>query len=158
MITRAWSRFRSTVALLCLTCMIVSAGLALGKITPEQARSLPAAAARQIDFANDIRPILLASCVKCHGRGRSKGDFRIDTRETLLKGGGSGLAVVVGNSEQSYLVELVSGLDPDNVMPKKGKKLTREEISLLRAWIDQGLPWDAAMSFGRSPPRNFAPR
>src|SRR2546422_628382 len=85
--------------------MLAHGDLAWGKLTPEQVKSLPSPAARQIDFGKDIRPILLGSCVKCHGHGRSKGDYRLDTRETLLKGGGSGAAVVPRDSEQSYLIE-----------------------------------------------------
>src|SRR2546425_8192168 len=50
------------------------------------------------------------------------------------------------------------GFDPDNVMPKKGTKLTPEQIGLLRAWIDQGAPWDAGISFAKLPPVNLVPR
>jgi len=128
------------------------------KLTPEQAKSLPPPATRPVSFIKDIRPILESSCIKCHGRGRTKGDFQLDTRETLLKGGATSPAVVPGKSEDSYLIELVSGLDPDNVMPKKGKKLTSAEVGLLRAWIDQGLAWEEGVSFAKSAPRNFTPR
>ena len=112
---------------------------AVGKLTPEQLKRLPAPAAQPIHFSRDIKPILEASCIKCHGHGRTKGGFRLDNRETLLKGGDTGPAVVAGKSEESYLIELVSGADPDNVMPKKGSRLKPEQIALLRAWIDQGL-------------------
>src|SRR4051794_28497871 len=78
---------------------------ASAKLTPEQVKLLPPAATRQVAFGKDIRPILEASCIKCHGRGRTKGDFQLDTRETLLKGGGSGPAVVPRKSEESYLIE-----------------------------------------------------
>src|SRR5947208_3351619 len=120
------------------TILIGSIASASAKLTPDQLKLLPPAAARQVSFTQDIRPILEASCIKCHGHGRSKGDFRLDTRETSLKGGESGPAVVLGDSQRSTLIELVSGLDSDNVMPKKGKKLSKEEVGLLRAWIDQG--------------------
>jgi hypothetical protein len=43
-------------------------------------------------------------------------------------------------------------------MPKKGKKLTPEEVGALRAWIDQGLPWDPEIGFGPIPPQNLEPR
>jgi hypothetical protein len=76
----------------------------------------------------------------------------------LLKGGDSGPAAAPGKSAGSYLIELVSGLNADEVMPKKGKKLTPEEVGALRAWIDQGLPWDPEISFGPIPPRNLVPR
>src|SRR5262245_15132168 len=131
---------------------------ALGKLTPEQVRNLPPPATQPINFTKDVKPILEASCVKCHGHGRAKGGFRLDTRETLLQGGDSGPAVVAGNSAESHLIELVSGLDPDNVMPKKGSRLKPEQISLLRAWIDQGLSWDASVSLGKVPSRNLTPR
>jgi hypothetical protein len=56
---------------------------------------------------------------------------------------------------ESYLIELVSGADPDNVMPKKGSKLTREQVGLLRAWIDQGLSWDeGGRRFGKNGERH----
>src|SRR5437867_9803969 len=133
-------------------------GVAFGKITPEQAKSLPPSAARNVDFAKEIKPVLEASCIKCHGRGRTKGDLSIESRDTLLKGGESGPALVPGKSAESRVIELVAGLDPDSVMPQKGKRLTPEQIGLLRAWIDQGAPWDAGISFAKPPPANLFPR
>jgi mono/diheme cytochrome c family protein len=127
------------------------------KITPEQAKKLPAPANHKIDFAKEIKPIFEASCIKCHGRGRTKGDLSIENRETVLKGGETGPAIAPGRSEESLLIELVAGVDPDNVMPQKGKRLTPEQIGLLRAWIDQGAAWDASISFGKPPPVNLFP-
>ena len=43
-------------------------------------------------------------------------------------------------------------------MPRKGSRLTPEQIGLLRAWIDQGAPWDANVTFGRLEPANLKPR
>src|SRR5881396_2060568 len=132
--------------------------VALAKITPEQAKSLPPPASRKVDFVKGIKPIFEASCIKCHGRGRTKGDLSIESRETLIKGGESGPAIIPGKSEESHLIELVAGLDPDSVMPQKGKRLTPEQIGLLRAWIDQGAPRDASISFAKPPPANLFPR
>ena len=131
---------------------------AAGKITPEQAAQLPPAASHPIDFSKEIKPLFEASCVKCHGRGRAKGDFQLDTRETLLKGGESGPALVPGNSAESHIIELVMGFDPDSVMPKKGSRLTAEQIGLLRAWIDQGAKWDPGVTFARAEPNNLKTR
>ena len=127
-------------------------------LTPEQVQSLPPPAARLVSFARDIQPILAVSCVQCHGHARDEGGFQLDTRETLLKGGESGPAVVPGQSADSLLIELVSGLNADSVMPRKGSKLTPAQVGLLRAWIDQGLPWDAGVTFAKAPPRNLQPR
>ncbi len=127
-------------------------------LTPEQIRALPPPASHPVNFQRDIKPIFEASCIKCHGRGRNKGGLRIDTRQTLLKGGDDGPAVISGKSAESSLIALVAGADPDEVMPKKGTRLTAAQIGALRAWIDQGLPWDAGVGFGRVEPVNLKPR
>jgi mono/diheme cytochrome c family protein len=119
---------------------------------------LPPPAARTIDFTRDIKPILQTSCVRCHARGRDRGGFSIESRERLLKGGDDGPALVPGDSASSHLIALVAGVDPDEVMPKKGSRLTSEQIGLLRAWIDQGAAWDPAVSFARPAPQNLVPR
>ena len=98
---------------------VVPLSTALAKLAPEQLAKLPAPASHEVDFAKEIQPIFEASCAKCHGRGKAKGGFRLDSRETFLKGGDSGAAVQIGKSNESLLVEMISGLDPDNVMPKK---------------------------------------
>ena len=123
-----------------------------------EATQLPPAADRPIDFARDVKPILQVSCVRCHARGRDRGGFSIETRERLLAGGDSGDAVVPGDSARSRLIALVAGLEPDVVMPQKGSRLTRDQIGVLRAWIDQGATWDPAVSFAKAPPRNLARR
>jgi cytochrome c553 len=119
---------------------------------------LPPPAGRAIDFMNDVKPILEASCARCHARGRTKGGFSIESRETVLKGGDNGPAIVPGSSEVSELIALVAGLDPENVMPQKGSRLTPQQIGILRAWIDQGAAWAPEVSFARAAPRNLEPR
>lgn len=134
--------------------MPLAAGAAL---TPEQVATLPPSAAG-VRFREDIKPLLEAACVKCHGRGKAKGGFSLETREAFLKGGESGAGAVVGKSAESRVIELVSGLDAENIMPQKGTKLTAKQIGLLRGWIDQGLVWDADIHFGRQEPHNLFSR
>jgi hypothetical protein len=138
--------------------VVLGVGHAAAKLSPEQLGALPKPVPRPVNFRNEVKPILEASCIKCHARGQGKGGFRIDDRELLLKGGDSGPAAVPGKSQESYLIELVSGLDPDNIMPKKGSKLTKDQVGILRAWIDQGLAWDQEISFAKPPPVNLHPR
>jgi cytochrome c553 len=148
----------TTPVLLSLAIVLSSVLYATAALTPEQRQKLPPSATQQIDFTRDIKPILETSCVKCHGQSKDKGGFRIDTRELLVRSGDNGPAVLAGKSAESYLIELVSGLDPDNVMPVKGSKLTATQVGLLRAWIDQGMKWDDAINFGKKPPVNLLPR
>jgi uncharacterized membrane protein len=102
---------------------------------------IPPALPHTINFDKDIHPIFQNSCGKCHLAGKAKGGFRMDSRDELLRGGETGASIVPGNGASSYLVELVAGLDPDKIMPEKGRRLTTHEIALIRTWIDQGAPW-----------------
>lgn len=123
---------------------------AFAQVTDAQMRDLqtklPAPSTKQIDFTTDIRPILDASCIRCHGPERPKGRFRLDTREGALKGGEHGVDIVPGQSAQSPLIYYVARLVEDMEMPPSGKDkpLTTEKVALLRAWIDQGVPWTEA--------------
>jgi mono/diheme cytochrome c family protein len=135
----------------------VLAGVACASGATE-ATILPETGTRPVDFMRDVKPILEASCVKCHGRGREEGGFRIDTRQTLLGGGEQGLAVAVGKSDESDLIDRVRGVDPDEVMPRKGSRLTPEQVRVLAAWIDQGLPWQEGFAFTRPQPNNLTAR
>ena len=124
----------------------------------EAVRNLPPAVGRTVDFRKEVQPILEAACIKCHGRGKANGDWKLDTRETFLQPGESGPAVVVGDSARSHFIHMVAGTDPDSVMPKKGSKLTPEQVGILRAWVDQGLRWDPQVTFAQPPPNNLKPR
>ncbi len=99
----------------------------------------PAAAA--VDFRRDIQPILTRACLGCHGGAKHKGGLRLDSGPNLRKGGDSGAVVKPGDAAHSRLFQLVAGLDPDLKMPPKGDRLSKAEVSRLRAWIDQGASW-----------------
>jgi hypothetical protein len=109
---------------------------------------LPPAAARQVDFTKDIKPMLEKSCFNCHGASRRpKGKYRMNTREELIKGGSSEeMSVIVGSSEKSPMIHFSADLIEEYEMPpldnrEKYKPLTKDQIGLLRAWIDQGAKW-----------------
>src|SRR6266436_764592 len=99
-----------------LAALVLASNCLMGwaAITPEQAKGLPAPADHPVNFSKEIKPIIEASCIKCHGRGKDKGGLRLDNRETLLKGGDTGPAIISGKSAESLLIELVQGFDPDN--------------------------------------------
>ena len=144
--------------LLTLACMLrATLGLA-GTLTAEQLQKLPPPATRAVDFQKDIKPLFEAACIKCHAKGKDKGGFSLETRQSFLKGGDTEPAALVGKSAESYIVELVAGIDPDNVMPQKGAKWTPEQIGLLRAWIDHGALWPDDVTFARTAPQNLKPR
>jgi len=98
-----------------------------------------------VTYDADIKPILDASCIKCHGaQQKPKGKLRLDSLAGVMKGGEDGKVVEPGNSAKSMMVLNIAHLgDEDDFMPppknKLGlKKLTDDQIGLIRAWIDQG--------------------
>ncbi len=110
----------------------------------DPAKVPPASTRSGLTYAADIKPIFDHSCVKCHGAEKPKGRLRMDSLEGVLKGGEDGKVVLPGNSLQSLLLANVAQLgDPDDYMPPPKNKagiapLTKEQIGLVRAWIDQG--------------------
>lgn len=103
----------------------------------------PAAKKAGVTFDADIKPFFEKSCVKCHSGEKPKGKFRADTKENILKGAGDEKVVETGNSAKSPIVHAVADLVADEEMPPLDKRdkypqLTKEQIGLLRAWIDQG--------------------
>jgi hypothetical protein len=100
----------------------------------------PVAAKKDVTFAKDIKPLFEKSCFKCHGSEKQKAKLRVDSVEAIKKGSEDGEVIVVGKSEKSPLVHAISGLIEDMMMPPEDKAdpLTKEQIGLVRAWIDQG--------------------
>ncbi len=104
--------------------------------------SMGATLAQQVDFKEEVKPILETACLSCHGRDKPKGGLSIHTREATLAGGDSGASVIPGKPEDSLLYTLTI-LPPDDIdiMPPKGDPLAFEETETLRRWIEQGALW-----------------
>src|SRR5437016_6114304 len=98
-----------------------------------------AAAARPVDFAKEIRPIL-SRCVGCHGPLSQMSGLRLDRGDLALRGGYSGPLLRPRDSAGSKLIEMVSG-SGKVVMPPAGPKLSAAEVEVMRNWIDQGAHW-----------------
>ncbi|MFO1022434.1 MAG: DUF1549 domain-containing protein [Planctomycetales bacterium] len=105
------------------------------------ADNLPPAAEKPVDFARDVRPILERSCYSCHGPGKQKSSFRLDRRSAAMKGGDMGVGILPHKSAESPLIRYVAGLEEGLVMPPEGKRLSADEIGILRRWIDDGAAW-----------------
>ena len=97
------------------------------------------AAADEPDFARDIRPLLTAYCLKCHGADKQESDLRLDTRAGALKGGTGGAVLSPGKPDESELVARLVHTDPEERMPPKAEPLPPAQIELVRRWIAAGL-------------------
>src|SRR5947208_80100 len=97
----------------------------------------------KLEFNRDIRPILSENCYQCHGPDEKerKAKLRLDLKSQAFKPAKSGdYAIVPGDLAKSKLIERIQSKDPDEVMPppKTGKKLTAQQVELLRRWVQEG--------------------
>ncbi|MEO1614209.1 MAG: PSD1 and planctomycete cytochrome C domain-containing protein [Planctomycetota bacterium] len=92
----------------------------------------------KIDFNRQIRPILSDNCFYCHGFDEShrESGLRLDTFEGATESD----AVVPHDPDSSELLRRMLSEDADEVMPppETEKKLSKEQIDLVKRWIEQG--------------------
>src|SRR4051812_40444480 len=82
-----------------------------------------AGGAEPVDFAHEIVPILSQHCGQCHTGDKKKGGYSMNTRTSVIAGGESGPAVVVGKSGTSELIRRVLSHNKDEQMPPEGPRL-----------------------------------
>ena len=129
------------ILLLCTTLGVST--LALGAAPKLDLSKLPPAATTTVDFDKEIMPFLEKSCVKCHSGEKPKSKYVMDSKANVIKGGKEGVAVIPGKSVESpivhYVADAVEGMEmPPTEKRDKYPALTKAQIGLLRAWIDQG--------------------
>jgi mono/diheme cytochrome c family protein len=103
----------------------------------------PASDKKDVSFDKDIEPFLKASCSDCHGTTKPRAGYTVLTAATVLKDSKGHAMIVPGHSDNSTIVWYVSDAVARKEMPpvderNKSPALTKEQIGLLRAWIDQG--------------------
>jgi hypothetical protein len=101
--------------------------------------SLCASAADGPSFRDQVAPIFETRCIHCHGGASPKGNLSLTTASGALEGGDGGPAVVPGKPEESLLLEMIGGDPPE--MPRKEQPLSRQEVAVIRRWIEQGADW-----------------
>ena len=134
-------------------------GLALEFVTSRAAAAEPTTPA-PVDFGRQIRPILSDTCFTCHGPDEEARDseLRLDTKAGAFVDLDGHRAIVPGKPQESVLYLRLVNKDEDERMPPpdSGRKLTAEQIELVRRWIEQGAKWEEHWSFV-APKRSSAP-
>ena len=99
----------------------------------------------QLDFNQDVQPILASNCFSCHGPDPEmrKANLRLDLEETAFrKRPGKPDAIVPGHPDQSELIKRIESKDPHYLMPQSpqgdAKPMKPEDIAILRRWIAEG--------------------
>jgi mono/diheme cytochrome c family protein len=87
-----------------------------------------------VSFTKNVMPILQNSCTSCHGTDQMKAGLDLRTYKSLMAGSSNGTVIVPGNSADSFLVQQVV----NGKMPKRGSKLTPDQIKTISDWITAG--------------------
>lgn len=85
-------------------------------------------------YVDDVKAILDAKCIRCHGEERKSGaptSFRLDIYET------EGDVLGAGDKADRIVARTEAG-----TMPLGGPPLEEAEVETLQAWLDQGAPYD----------------
>ncbi len=93
-----------------------------------------AAAAGPVSFSTDILPIFESRCVSCHGGNKTEKGLDLKSFASLMNGSEEGPVVTAGDAANSSLASLIL----NGKMPKRGPKLTPEQVQLIIDWINQG--------------------
>ena len=101
-----------------------------------------------------VRPVLAKNCFSCHTNSKL-GGLDLSTRQSLLKGGKSGPAVVPGDPSKSLLFKAVRFEDKDLKMPMGAGKLKSDEIAAIETWIKDGAIWPDGPKSAAAPAKGY---
>ena len=106
-------------------------------------KTLSTLALREEFFELKIRPLLIEKCADCHtGEADSESVLSVSSRNALLSGGDFGPAIIPGRSEDSILIHATRRIHKILRMPPdKADALSRQEVTALARWIDDGAVW-----------------
>jgi hypothetical protein len=94
----------------------------------------------RVSYQRDVSPILETKCLECHlppkGTGYLKSGLSMESYESLMKGTVYGPVIVPGDSRHSVLNMVVE--NRLNSSMRAPHPLRKEEIVILRLWVDQG--------------------
>ena len=113
--------------------------------------SLAKANTKEINFNQDIRPILSEQCFQCHGPDAAtrKAGLRLDTRDGATHLNTGIAAIDLTNLANSEFLVRITSKDPDSKMPppESKRKLSKEQIQLLQQWIAEGAEYEQHWAF-----------
>jgi|GEM_PF-1616319 len=96
----------------------------------------PQAMVALINYADNVRPILVNKCGGCHNQDEVRGGLVVDQLDLLMMGGGSGEVIAPGDPEGSRLYRLVSHTETPH-MPPKSPRIDDASLETIRKWIEQ---------------------
>jgi len=114
-----------------LVVTVVSPSIAIGEDPPT--------GSQKVSYFHQVHPIFQAHCQGCHQPAKANGDYVMTSFNSLLKGGESEEAAIVpGEPDASYLMELITPTGGKAEMPQGKPPLQQADIDLIRKWIAEG--------------------
>ena len=99
-------------------------------------------ASADVDFRQQIQPLLENACVRCHGADSAKGGLRLDTKAGFLKGGKHGPVIDAKDYTKSDLLRRISlPRDHSDIMPQETEPLSGPHKNWLTDWVRTGAKW-----------------
>ncbi|WP_425619258.1 c-type cytochrome domain-containing protein [Anatilimnocola sp. NA78] len=96
-----------------------------------------------VSFKTDVAPLLINSCLACHGPKKAEGGYRIDTYEKVMAAGDStSPGFHAKDLDGSEAFRRIIETDPKERMPLDGDPMTPEQIALLKRWVEEGANFD----------------
>ena len=90
-------------------------------------------------YDDHVAVIFKKHCLQCHGDSKQEAGLNLASYLSIRKGGSGGEVVVAGRSSSSRLFKAITAEDPETRMPPKNDPLPKEQIALIKSWIDTGL-------------------
>lgn len=81
----------------------------------------------QVDFVQEVHPLLMARCADCHSGPGAQANLRVEDKAGWIR-------------VKDRLVAKVRGQDGMR-MPPNGASLSAAQIAVLERWVAEGLPW-----------------
>lgn len=101
----------------------------------------PEIASKAVVYRDVIAPIMAAKCVSCHGEEKKKGKLQLHTFAAIMKGGSDGETTVIPKNTKDSLMLVRANLptdDDDHMPPSDEPQLTKEEVAIMKWWIETG--------------------
>jgi hypothetical protein len=114
----------------------------------------PTIAAKAVIYKDVVASIMSAKCIACHGVEKKKGKLQLHDYASILKGGSDGATTVIAKNTKDSLLLVRANLpkdDDEHMPPSDEPQLTKEEIAVLKWWIETGASETATVASLKAP-------
>jgi len=133
-----FSRYQNVLFALAL-CVLLTVLAQPGFCRSQEAPGTPGPVPTTPELQNRASSIIAEHCLQCHGPDEAarQADLRLDIQDPEWL---DRQIIVPGNNSLSLVIQRIVSEDPDQIMPppEHSKPLTKEEVQMLRQWVDQG--------------------